>query len=128
VPTVLLLLCAAGSFFLCEDTPTGRWEDRFKPQTTITEHEIEESETPAQSYKEKSGSEKEEAQITVQALEDGHGESSTRPALKLEEIKKPSLKDSLKAVMCIQTLMLAAPYACSFGGESTAILVLLCTF
>lgn len=117
VPTILLLLCAAGSFFLCEDTPTGKWEDRFTPQTTITEQEIEETGTQAESLKEKSSSEKQTTQISVQALEDGHGETSVAPTLKMEEIKKPSLKDSLKAVMCMQTLMLAAPYACSFGGE-----------
>lgn len=117
VPTILLLLCAAGSFFLCEDTPTGKWEDRFAPQTTITEQETEETGTQAESLKEKLSSEKQATQITVQALEDGHGETSVAPTLKMEEVKKPSLKDSLKAVMCMQTLMLAAPYACSFGGE-----------
>ncbi|GHJ86524.1 hypothetical protein NliqN6_2926 [Naganishia liquefaciens] len=117
VPTILLLLCAAGSFFLCEDTPTGKWEDRFTPKTTITEQEIEEAGTSAESIKEKSSSEKMSTQITVQALESGHGETNAAPTLKMEEVKKPSLKDSLKAVMCMQTLMLAAPYACSFGGE-----------
>jgi NNP family nitrate/nitrite transporter-like MFS transporter len=69
------------------------------------------------SIKEKSSHEKEGTQITVQALEAGHGETNMQPTLKMEEIKKPSLKDSLKAVCCVQTLMLAAPYACSFGGK-----------
>ncbi|KAI5452803.1 hypothetical protein NCC49_000548 [Naganishia albida] len=120
VPTVLLLLCAAGSFFLCEDTPTGKWEDRFnasESQTTITEHEASEVEISTDSIKEKSSHEKDATQITVQALEAGHGETNMQPTLKMEEVKKPSLKDSLKAVCCAQTLMLAAPYACSFGGE-----------
>lgn len=117
VPTILLLLCAAGSFFLCEDTPTGKWEDRFNPVSTVTENEIHETATPTESLKEKSSFGKDETHITVQVLEEGHGEGSTKPALKIEEVKKPSLKDSLKAVACMQTLMLAAPYACSFGGK-----------
>lgn len=119
VPTVLLLLCAAGTFFLCEDTPTGKWEDRFtapESQTTITQHEPSEIEMSTDSIKEKSGHEKEETQITVQALEAGHGETNMQPTLKMEEIKKPTFKGSLKALACVQTLMLAAPYACSFGG------------
>jgi NNP family nitrate/nitrite transporter-like MFS transporter len=118
VPTILLLLCAAGSFFLCEDTPTGKWEDRFNtPTSTVTENELHETATPTESIKEKSSFGKEETQITVQVLEEGHGEGSAQPVLKMEEVKRPSLKDSLKAVVCMQTLMLAAPYACSFGGK-----------
>lgn len=104
---------------MCEDTPTGKWEDRFnasESQTTITEHEASEVEISTDSIKEKSSHEKDATQITVQALEAGHGETNMQPTLKMEEVKKPSLKDSLKAVCCAQTLMLAAPYACSFGG------------
>lgn len=34
-----------------------------------------------------------------------------------EEAKKPSLKDAVRVIFSLQTLMLAGPYACSFGGE-----------
>lgn len=122
VPTILLLFCAGGSFFLCPDTPTGSWADRFNHNANSTST-IERSDSEGGSIERDnkvgySDKEKTDVTVTVQAME--HGESNiapSEPALKVEDIPKPSLKDSLRAICCLQTLMLAVPYACSFGGE-----------
>lgn len=124
VPTIMLLACAAGSYFLCDDTPTGKWEDRFNATSTVVEMT---SSSPSPSGVDRVDSEpsndgkedkrSKEPTVTIAALEDDEAQSPREPVLVMEALPKPSLKDSIKALCCIQTLMLAAPYACSFGGE-----------
>jgi NNP family nitrate/nitrite transporter-like MFS transporter len=129
VPTIMLLACAAGSYFLCDDTPTGKWEDRFNAASTVVEMT---SASPSgvdrvdsePSNDGKDDKRSKEPTVTVAALEDDEAQSPREPVLVMEVPPKPSLKDSLKALCCIQTLMLAAPYACSFGGELAMVSIL----
>ena len=122
VPTIMLLACAAGAFFLCDDTPTGKWEDRFNVpgSTTIVEMS---SPIEATDSNDKENKQSKDIVTTMEATDDE--ESSREPEqLVMETPPKPSLKDSLKALCCIQTAMLAVPYACSFGGELAMVSIL----
>lgn len=128
VPTIMLLACAAGSYFLCDDTPTGKWEDRFNVTSTIVEMSPPSSadridSEPSLDDKDDKRS-KEPTVTTADVLEDDEAQTSRQPALVMEVPPKPSLKDSLRALCCIQTVMLAAPYACSFGGELAMVSIL----
>jgi NNP family nitrate/nitrite transporter-like MFS transporter len=122
VPTIMLLACAAGAFFLCDDTPTGKWEDRFNVpgNTTIVEMS---SPIETTDSNDKDSKQSKDIVTTMEATDDE--ESGREPEqLVMETPPKPSLKDSLKALCCIQTAMLAVPYACSFGGELAMVSIL----
>lgn len=109
VPCILLLATAAGVLFLCQDTPTGKWADRHlvsaPPAAAAVEAGGSITSSQDDNYEKKG-----EATATAVPVED----EETKV---IEVVQKPSFKATLGALCCLQTLMLAAPYACSFGGE-----------
>lgn len=131
LPTILLLVAAAGALFLCEDIPLGDWKDRHLvaaagsgtgEQTSSTE-EKESSEGRPSTPSGKVGLEKgqgvgQEGDQTVgsYAYEDG-SHPQHQGHTHMEVVEKPSLRTALPLIFSWQALMLALPYACSFGGE-----------
>lgn len=104
VPFIIITSIALGILFLGEDTPTGSWATRHHVGEPITA-----SASSNTSFKEGEKSEKldTEANTSVSPVDTAEG----------EVIVAPTLKEGLSVFFSLQTLALAAPYACSFGGE-----------
>lgn len=115
VPSILLIATGVGVLLLAEDHPNGKWSQRHLPyghqNSTIESDPIARSDSDKMSA---ASSEKKSAAGTVKvvAAVDEKGEKRV-----IEVVQKPSLKTTLSALVCMQTLMLAAPYFCTFGGE-----------
>jgi MFS transporter, NNP family, nitrate/nitrite transporter len=105
VPFIIITTVALAILFTGEDTPTGSWATRHHVGEPIT--------APASSTNsikeagEKSEKIDTEANATVSAIDTAEG----------EVIVTPTLQEGLAVFFSLQTLALAAPYACSFGGE-----------
>jgi len=133
VPAILLTAIALGMLFLCEDTPTGKWSDRRKmvpgfsndttpvntsgvvvdlPNdgklglTTPTPNELE-----ASTYDEKKKSSSDSVS-SIGAVMPGQVEIA-----RAEIVKSPTFRESMRVFFSLQCMLLALPYACSFGGE-----------
>jgi NNP family nitrate/nitrite transporter-like MFS transporter len=106
VPFIIITAIALGILFTGEDCPNGKWADR---------HVTLPADTSSASIDEKTGAEptvKDEKLDTesnkvaqTQAIDEAEG----------EVIVAPTLKEGLSVLFSLQTLALAAPYACSFG-------------
>ncbi|KAJ4302460.1 hypothetical protein N0V88_002604 [Collariella sp. IMI 366227] len=129
VPLVCLIVCGLGLLLLCEDTPTGKWNDRhLNVQHNLESHGIvtvpgtvvERDPTPSSNSGNTSDVEKgsalpkalrtsaNEAPLTLtEAFETAQG----------EVIMKPSLRESMNVILSLNALFHVATYACSFGGE-----------
>lgn len=105
VPFIIITTVGLAILFLGEDTPTGSWATRHHVGEPITApasstNSIKDSPTRK--------SEKDaEANTSVTAIDTAEG----------EVIIAPTLREGLSVFFSLQTLALAAPYACSFGGE-----------
>ena len=107
VPFIIITTIALAILFLGEDTPTGSWATRHHVGEPLTApasstNSIKDSTVPA----EKSGKDA-EANTKITAIDTAEG----------EVIVAPTLQEGLAVLFSLQTLALAAPYACSFGGE-----------
>ncbi|KAG0137147.1 major facilitator superfamily domain-containing protein [Tuber indicum] len=123
VPFILIVAIALGMIFLCEDTPTGSWADRhkFTPRTiegkiVDATGNINDAPTADESPKGASYSEKDKK------TSDPENASSSasidlETIVQSEVIQAPTLQEAIQVIFSLQCLMLAAPYACSFGGE-----------
>lgn len=130
VPAILITAIALGMLFLCEDTPTGKWADRNKmvsgtsgdstpvetngvvidlpnggklglDRTPPPNFTLEEKKEPIEGY--------------VSNIESPRlGEVEIAQA---EVVKAPTFREGVNVFFSLQCLMLALPYACSFGGE-----------
>lgn len=137
VPAILITSTALGMLFLCEDTPTGKWADRKKmvigssgDSTPVKGSGVvvdlpnggklglDRTPTPNSTREEK----KEPIEGYISNLEAPHaGEVEiARTEVEIaraEVVKAPTFREGLKVFFSLQCLMLALPYACSFGGE-----------
>jgi NNP family nitrate/nitrite transporter-like MFS transporter len=105
VPFIIITAIALAILFLGEDTPTGSWATRHHVGEPL---EIS-APSSTDNLPEKEKSEKFDAEANAQ--------SSVIDTAEGEVIVAPTTKELLSVVFSLQTLALALPYACSFGGE-----------
>ncbi|KAF8430396.1 major facilitator superfamily domain-containing protein [Tirmania nivea] len=138
VPAILITATALGMLFLCEDTPTGKWADRKKmvsnssgdstPVKTggvvvelpnggrlgqlyhapTSNSTLEEKKEPVEGYI----SNPEDARLGEVEIARTEVEIA-----RAEVVKAPTFREAVNVFFSLQCLMLALPYACSFGGE-----------
>jgi NNP family nitrate/nitrite transporter-like MFS transporter len=111
VPFIIITTIAMAILFTSEDTPTGSWATRNQviEAAATTSPSVS---TPNLSLDEKARASKgekvdREAGAPLTQVDTAAG----------EVIVAPTLKEGLSVLFSLQTLALAAPYACSFGGE-----------
>ncbi|KAF1986297.1 nitrate transporter [Aulographum hederae CBS 113979] len=119
VPFILITSTALGMIFLCPDTPTGKWSERHLHLdqnlaqqtggvvTAQTAHFDKSSATPSIKDKDASDSEAQVDSAEGQVLDQYHHEA----------VQAPTGKELFKVIFSPQTLVLAACYVNSFGGE-----------
>lgn len=142
VPFILITATALGMLFLCEDTPTGRWADRHNivaetnaggggvvvdlpnsgkmgfassPTSNSSDSDcIPEKEShPDQKIEVSDGAMIEISDgAMIEADQIGQVEIA-----RAEIVQPPTFSEGLSVFFSLQCLMLALPYACSFGGE-----------
>jgi len=128
VPFILITATALGMIFLCEDTPTGPWSERHlhameSAHQAMNEGKIVDAtghitDLPTADNESGSGSfvvnEKDlEARKTKTNIEAERIEKIAES----EIIQSPTFMEGVSVIFSLQALLLAAPYACSFGGE-----------
>ncbi|KAH8786813.1 major facilitator superfamily domain-containing protein [Hyaloscypha sp. PMI_1271] len=106
VPFIIITAVGLAILFLGEDTPTGSWATRHHVGDPITAPTSSTNSVKDSSPLEKSEKDT-EANTSVSLVDTAEG----------EVIVAPTLKEGLSVFFSLQTLALAAPYACSFGGE-----------
>ncbi|SCV73119.1 BQ2448_7044 [Microbotryum intermedium] len=129
VPCILLITCGICVLLLCDDTPTGPWATRFEDlarlQAQANQSSIvhDESGRPwgrasfdASSDKKDKSPSSTSSNVSP-AVEQVDESASSSQLAAPELVLKPTFKTSMQALFCLQTLMLAAPYSCTFGGE-----------
>jgi len=105
VPFIIITAVALGIIFLGEDTPTGSWATRHHVGETLTAPA-----SPTNSFKDPNGKPEKldaEANNEVSAVDTAEG----------EVIVAPTFQEAMSVLFSLQTLALAGPYACAFGGE-----------
>lgn len=135
VPAILITTFALGMLFFCEDTPTGKWADRNKmvagssgDSTPVNSTGVvvdlpnggklglAQTAYPSTTDCSKLDADKKEPTegsiSTLEAQAPGQVEIA-----KAEIVKPPTLREAVRVFFSLQCLMLALPYACSFGGE-----------
>ncbi|KUJ10774.1 nitrate transporter [Mollisia scopiformis] len=105
VPFIIITAVACGILFTTEDCPSGKWADRHQPLDNIAATSVESTEKEAAG--EKSEKDAEAADKGPSAIDRAEG----------EVIVAPTFQEALGVLFSLQTLALAAPYACSFGSE-----------
>lgn len=121
LPFIIITAIAMGLLFLAEDTPTGKWSDRHKIIEAISvanssRNSISGGEISAEALgNEKSDSK--DSKDTNKDVESTPAGPTARDLASHEIVVAPTLKESIQVVSSMQTLSLAAQYACSFGGE-----------
>ncbi|RPB02194.1 nitrate transporter [Choiromyces venosus 120613-1] len=123
VPFILIVATALGMIFLCEDTPTGAWADRHN----ITAHTIEGKIVDATGHigdvptadKDSKNAPYNEKDKKTRDPENASSSASVdlETIVQSEIIQTPTMREAIGVIFSLQSLMLAAPYACSFGGE-----------
>lgn len=107
VPFIIITAIGSGILFLCEDCPSGKWANRHQYLDNITATAVETS-SEKDVTGEKSEKDTEAADKGPSAIDQAEG----------EVIVAPTFKEAMGVVFSLQTLALAAPYACSFGTVS----------
>lgn len=136
VPGIIITAVALALFFCCQDTPTGRWADRFQTaENNLRQHGIEgdivqvpsgisaentekRTESPS-SASDIAGEEKklDETRGVFNDREAQIGEQQMLDTARGEVVAKPSFGEATKVVFSLQTLAVAACYFCTFGTE-----------
>jgi NNP family nitrate/nitrite transporter-like MFS transporter len=124
VPFILITATAIGILLFTEDTPTGSWADRqaLAAAPTHTQRIVSTTggltDRPSAGESFSSSEEKKEKSAGVETdPEADAGEVTIIDEVQHEVIQKPTLKEGLKVLLSLQTLMLCSGYVCSFGGE-----------
>ncbi len=110
VPFIIITAIAMGILFTAEDCPAGKWANRhnFLDGVVIAP-------SSSNSINEKAG----KANVdTSKADPEAVNDRSAIDTAEGEVIVAPTLKEGLSVFFSLQTLALAAPYACSFGMSS----------
>lgn len=127
VPTILLIACGLGALLLCDDTPTGSWASRFEHASQITASMGQIEDGSLQRKLEAVADDKssgKKSEITVARAEVNEaGADTPHPdrAPVIEVVIKPSFRETVPLLLVPQTLMLAAPYFCTFGQLRSAV-------
>ncbi|CZS95249.1 probable high affinity nitrate transporter NrtB [Rhynchosporium agropyri] len=111
VPFVIITAIAMGILFTGEDCPAGKWENRHQMLDGVMV-----ANSSHNSIMEKSADYK----ITPEKTKPDPEALNIRTAVDRAEgevVVAPTLKEGLSVLCSLQTLALALPYACSFGGE-----------
>ncbi|EKD17660.1 uncharacterized protein L3040_003541 [Drepanopeziza brunnea f. sp. 'multigermtubi'] len=111
VPFIIITAVALGILFMCEDCPAGVWANRHQ----ILDNIVAVPSSPT-SILAKTGP----AGEHTYASEPDQEAANTRSAIEKAEhevVVAPTVKEGLAVLFSLQTLSLAAQYACSFGGE-----------
>ncbi|KAK4139001.1 nitrate transporter [Trichocladium antarcticum] len=134
VPLICLIACGLGLLLLCEDTPTGKWNDRHqivhnnleKIETIVTipgaitsrasGHSAARQVSPSDLEKGSSAS-KQPASISSPPSSGTSTPQLSGAAVESEIILPPTLASTLPVVFSPHALFHVATYACSFGGE-----------
>jgi len=108
VPFIIITTVALAILFTGEDTPTGKWATRHHVGDPLSvpsssTNSVDNAVGPT----EKSAKFDSEANQQLSLVETAEG----------EVILSPTFQEAVGVVFSLQTLALAAPYACSFGGE-----------
>ncbi|KAI5795281.1 major facilitator superfamily domain-containing protein [Geopyxis carbonaria] len=127
VPFILITSTALGMLFFCEDTPTGPWSERHlhahesahKAATggVVVDARGNITDAPYNATNSSSEGDFEKKDIEAHKSEPEAVINNIEKIAESEVIKAPTLKEALGVVFSRQCYMLAAPYACSFGGE-----------
>ncbi|KAI4717943.1 nitrate transporter [Aureobasidium sp. EXF-10727] len=138
VPGILITSVALALFFLCDDTPTGKWADRFQTaETNLRSHALEgaivdvqgtgeitgekarkeASRTPSTSDIETEEKKLDNTRGTFSDNEAHMGEEQMLDTVRGEVVQKPSFKDAIPVLLSPQTLVLGICYFCTFGCE-----------
>jgi NNP family nitrate/nitrite transporter-like MFS transporter len=113
VPFIIITAIAMGLLFTAEDTPTGKWSDRHQVIEAIAV-----SNSSNNSIKDGKSAEAFAGDVEVgRDAEANAVEPTTREITAAEVVVAPTSQEAMKVVLSLQTLSLAAQYACSFGGE-----------
>lgn len=136
VPLICIIACGIGLLLCCEDTPTGKWDERHlhfqqnlrdqgiqsSPEATVVDlpggitdrgagidagNTSDMEKNSAGSNRNSPRNEKEASMSPTEMLETAKGET----------VVKPSFKESLRVAVSPQTIFHVLTYACSFGGE-----------
>jgi len=139
VPFIMLIFVSLCLFFLCPDTPTGKWSDRHlvvqqnlahhgiqgtivdATTTDITEKNHSHSEGTASpngsTTDHKVGFEATGKTDHIGDHEAQMGEQQMLDTARGEVVKKPTFKEAIEVAMSPQTLVVMFCYFCSFGAE-----------
>ena len=135
VPGAIITTVAFALFFCCQDTPTGKWADRFQAaENNLRQHGVEgdivevPGEISATAEKPRAdspssgdivGEEKKlgETRGVFSDHEAQIGEQQMLDTARGEVVQKPSFGEAMKVVFSLQTLAVAACYFCTFGTE-----------
>lgn len=115
VPFIIITTIALAILFTAEDTPTGSWATRNQVIDAATLPSPSAS-TPDLSIDGKS-SEKTDPTKSEKVDSEAHNALTLIDTARGEVVVAPTIKEAMGVVFSLQTLALAAPYACSFGGE-----------
>jgi NNP family nitrate/nitrite transporter-like MFS transporter len=134
----LITAVALALFFCCDDTPTGKWADRFQvAESNLRSHALEgaivnvagtgeisgekatkeSSRTPSTSDVASEEKKLDNTRGTFSDNEAQMGEEQMLDTVRGEVVQKPSFKDALPVVFSPQTLVLGICYFCTFGCE-----------
>ncbi|KAL1303308.1 hypothetical protein AAFC00_006713 [Neodothiora populina] len=136
VPGVLITAVALALFFCCQDTPTGKWADRFQvAENNLRQHGVEgdivqiPGEISASNNEKKRAdspstgdiaSEEKKLDETRGVFGDNEaqlGEEQMLDTARGEVVQKPSFKEAMSVVFSLPTLAVAVCYFCTFGTE-----------
>lgn len=135
VPLICIIACGIGLLLCCDDTPTGKWNERHlhvqqnlhdqgvqsSPDATVVDlpgvitdrtgdaagNGSDAEKNSTRSNKNASQFEKEAPLSRTEMLETAKGET----------VEKPTMKEGLRVAVSPQTIFHVLTYACSFGGE-----------
>jgi NNP family nitrate/nitrite transporter-like MFS transporter len=125
VPFILITSTALGMLLLCEDTPTGPWSERHAHAHQAAHQAVVEGKivdatghiTDLPACNNSSGSLADEKVKDVEAHAPKIDAEKVERIAESEVVQAPTFKEAMDVVFSWQCLLLAAPYACSFGGE-----------
>lgn len=135
MPGIAIVAVALALLFLCPDTPTGKWADRFQAaENNLRRHGVEgdivtvpagisaidEKRSDSPSTSGDVASEEKKLDQTRGTFDDNEaqiGEQQMLDTARGEVVQKPSFKEAAKVIFSLQTLAVAACYFCTFGTE-----------
>ncbi|EED21596.1 nitrate transporter CrnA [Talaromyces stipitatus ATCC 10500] len=124
VPFIIITAVALGMIFTCDDTPTGKWSERHlggaeTPVIASTNPDYPNSRSALSSgtTTPRVPNEKIDSKITSSSSDSEAQVDSSNGAVIDELIVAPTWRETLQVACSLQTVSLAALYACSFGAE-----------